>query len=115
MELGEDHTPKLIEELNTDIEWDSTAFADMGGSFRNGNQWGPQSYASLGQALRLGVTADNYGYFDTSTTGHFSALQRMKADTSGSVDGEQWTVNDNSRINKRRLLSGVEQASAGRR
>jgi hypothetical protein len=74
-------TPKRIEELNTSITWDSSAFADIGGSFRNGNQWGPQSYASLGRALRLGVTADNYGYFDTSTTGHFSTLQRMKADT----------------------------------
>jgi hypothetical protein len=81
-------TPKRIEELNTTITWPSSAFADIGGSFRNGNQWGPQSYASLGQALRLGVTADNYGYFDTSTTGHFSALQRMKADTNFLLSGD---------------------------
>jgi hypothetical protein len=28
-------TPKRIEELNTSITWDSSAFADIGGSFRS--------------------------------------------------------------------------------
>jgi hypothetical protein len=74
-------TPKRIEELNTDIEWDNTAFADISGRFRGGNQWAPPVLGSISKALRLGVTMDMYGYFDTTETSHFHNLQAMTADS----------------------------------